>query len=429
MTALASPAEQVSRVAFQRRVNALRRIDNLTNWYYLAREYLFLGLAIGLPLAFYHYRLVLGLSWLWCVPVTLVAIGFIGAGQHRLTTLGHEASHYMLFRRRWLNELVSDWFCMFPMLSNTHHYRIQHLAHHQFVNDSERDPDIAQMEASGHRFDFPMTPRRFVWECVIKQMLWLPSLIRYIRIRAKYSATGGGTGPYEPKGRRSKLLIAVGITYLLSLAAALTGLVWLGDPRALAAAPLVFLALALPFYALVPQRYYRQTLIRPDVSARWTTLGRITYLTLLFTTLAWLSYLTGEPWGLYYLVLWIVPLVTSFSFFMILRQVVQHGNAGQDRLTNTRVFHVHPLISFAVFPLGMDYHLPHHLFPMVPHYSLRALHRLLMEQEGYLEQHTLVEGYFFPRHLPPSHPTVVDVLAAQPALNDRARIGYTSPKR
>ena len=176
-------SSQLNTREVQRRVNELRSIDNVSNWYYLAREYIVLGLIVGSTLAIYYARLVLGFSWLWCVPVTAVAVFFIGACQHRLTTLAHEASHYMLFRNRLLNELISDWFCMFPMLSNTHHYRVQHMAHHQFVNDAEKDPDIAQMEESGHRFHFPMEPRRFVWHCVIKQFLWMPSLIRYIRIR------------------------------------------------------------------------------------------------------------------------------------------------------------------------------------------------------------------------------------------------------
>ena len=59
------------------------------------------------------------------------------------------------------------------------------MAHHQFPNDPERDPDVAQMEGSGHRFRFPMSPRRFIWECVVKQILWPPGLIRYTRMRAK----------------------------------------------------------------------------------------------------------------------------------------------------------------------------------------------------------------------------------------------------
>jgi len=392
---------------------ALRRIDNGTNWFYLAREYLFVALALAGPLLFYHYRSAWDLAWGWNIPVTLAGILAVGACQHRLTTLGHEASHYMLFRNPLLNELVSDCFCMFPVYSDTHQYRLQHLAHHQFPNDAERDPDVTQMQASGHRFRFPMSPRRFLWECVIKQWLWPPSLIRYIRIRARYSATASGTGPYDVRGPRSKLLVVVGVAYLLTLAGVLTLAVKFDSPLFLAIVPPAMLIAVLSFYLLVPGRLFRQSLIRPVVSRRWTTIGRITYLTLFFTGLAWLSLATGEPWGIYYVLLWIVPIGTSFSFFMIMRQVVQHGNADRGRLTNTRVFHVNPLIRFAVFPLGMDYHLPHHLFPMVPHHCLRELHQLLLTAEDYRVQATLVDGYFFPSESPPSHPTVLDLMASE----------------
>src|SRR5262249_23853684 len=410
-TLASAAARELNNPELQRRINALRTIDNVTNWVYLVREWLFLGLVIGLTIAFYEWREAWGLAWAWNVPGTLVAAVLVGAGQHRVSTLAHEASHYMLFRNRLLNELVSDWFCMFPMWSTTHHYRLQHLAHHQYVNDPERDPDVSQMTESGHRFRFPMARLRFVWQCVVKQFLWLPSLVRYIRVRARYSATGGGTGPYEAKGPRSKLLILVGILYLAGLAATLTGLTFLGNEILLAVVPAVLLAAVLTFYAVVPERCFRKTLLRPDVSLRWTTFGRVIFLSGLFTGLAWLTHLTGRPWALYYFLLWLLPLGTMFSFFMLLRQVVQHGNAGQDRLTNTRIFHVRRLIQFAVFPLGMGSHLPHHLFPMVPHFRLRQLHALLLETEAYRQEATLVEGYFFPRERPPQHPTVLDVMA------------------
>jgi fatty acid desaturase len=410
MTLTEPAATELNDPGLIRRVNALRKTDNFTNWFYLIREYLFLGAVVGLTIAFYQLRGGWGLHWLWDVPVTLLAIGLVGAGQHRLSTLSHEASHYMLFRNRLLNELVSDFFCMFPMWSTTHHYRLQHLAHHQFPNDPERDPDVSQMEASGHRFAFPMSPRRFVWECVLKQLLWFPKLIRYIRVRARYSTTGGGTGPYEAKGPRSKLLIRVGVLYLAALAGALTALVMLDQPVLLAVVPAGMLAAVLIFYARVPAHLYRQSLVKPDVSPRVMTFGRVTHWSLTFTALAWLTYLTDMPWGLYYLLLWMVPLGTSFSFCMILRQVVQHGNATQERLTNTRIFLVSRLIRFAVFPLGMDWHLPHHLFPMVPHYRLKQLHALLLEAEEYRKNATVVEGYFFHRR-PPQHPTVAELMA------------------
>ncbi len=406
------PALKLSSPELLRRVNALRMTDNWTNWLYLLREYVYLGSVVGLTILFYTYRADWGLPWLCDVPVTLLAIILIGAGQHRLTTLGHEASHYILFRNRKLNELVSDFLCMFPVWSTTHHYRLQHMAHHQFPNDPQRDPDVAQMEGSGHRFQFPMSARRFVWECVLKQVLWLPGLIRYTRMRARYASTGGGTGPYESSGgRKSRLLIVIGIFYLAATAGALTVLTWLEQPLLMAVVPAAMLAAILAFYLVVPADSFRKSSIRPDVSPRWTTVFRISYLTAVFSALAWLTYLTHRPWSLYYIVLWLVPLFTSFSFCMLLRQIVQHGNAGRERFTNTRIFLVSRMIRFAVFPLGMDWHLPHHLFPLVPHYRLPQLHELLLETEEYRQNATTVEGYFWHRD-PPQHPTVLELMAS-----------------
>ena len=377
-----------------RRVNALRQADNFTNGFFLAREYLFLAAGLALSIGFYHYRESWGMAWAWNIPVTCVAIVWIGIGQHRLVQLGHEGSHYALFRNRVLNELASDWFCMFPIWSVTNNYRIQHLAHHQYVNDPERDPDLAFMEGSGHHFLFPMSRRRFFWTCVVKTALWVPGLIRYMRIRSRHMNLGTGVGPYAPRRKGSRLLIPVGAAYVLTLAVTLGGLVTLGDPWLLAGVPAGLWLLIVAFYGLVPGRHYPQSLIKPDVSRRWVSVLRITHITLVFTCLAWLTYVTGEPWALYYAVLWVAPLLTTFAFFMILREGIQHGGLGRERFLHTRLFDGNPVMRFAVFPLGMDYHLPHHLFPMVPHYRLKQLHAVLQETQPYQEIAPLFRGCF-----------------------------------
>jgi fatty acid desaturase len=95
---------------------------------------------------------------------------------------------------------------------------------------------------------------------------------------------------------------------------------------------------------------------------------------------------------------------------MILRQLVQHGNGGRGWVNNTRTFLVAPLIRFAVFPFGQDYHLPHHMYATVPHYRLRRLHAILMECPEYRDEALEVHGYFASPEKPQVRPTVVDVL-------------------
>src|SRR5947199_365945 len=103
-------AKSLSGAEVKEKLQQVRRPDNLTNWYYLLRSYLFLALVIGGAVYFFEHQAVWGLHWLWNLPVAVLAIVLVGAGQHQLTVLAHEASHHTLFQNRLLNELVSDWF-------------------------------------------------------------------------------------------------------------------------------------------------------------------------------------------------------------------------------------------------------------------------------------------------------------------------------
>jgi fatty acid desaturase len=391
----------------------LRRTDNWTNWYYVARTYLYLALVIGGAVWFDQYRQAEGWSILWSVPVFFLAVVLVGAGQHQLSGLAHEGSHHILFRNRYLNELVSDWFCLFPLFSSTHHYRLQHLAHHQFVNDPVRDPDVSQLQTSGHWLPFPLSKRQFLMT-LLKQ-LWLPNLVRFIRIRAQYNATGTDKNPYLRKGvKLSKTAVRIGLAYLVSLVALLTALVYFDAGTLwLATAPLALHLAVLAAFYFVPATAFHQSRVHPVIAQRWMSMLRVTFIAVVFNALAWITQLTGQPAALYYFLLWLVPLFTSFSFFMILRQLVQHGNADRGWLTNTRAFFVQPFINFAVFPMGQDLHLPHHLYATVPHYRLRELHEELLGYEEYAEQAVQVHGYFVSPERPQVHPTVLDVLGPE----------------
>ena len=407
--------------AFKEKLQRLRQTDNVRNLLYILRTYLYLFLVIGGAVWFDLHRAAAGWSFWWNLPVGLLTILLVGAGQHQLSGLAHEGVHHILFRNRWFNDLASDLLCMFPLFSSTHHYRLQHLAHHQFVNDPERDPDVSQLQTSGHWLDFPVSKRVFI-RTLVKQ-LWLPNLIRFTRIRAAYNVTGTDKNPYIRKGHKpSKTAVRIGTRYLLLQVLTLTGLTFYGDPLLLALIPTLLWAAVTARFLTLPAAKFHQSRVHPVIPQRAAAVLRTTFLTLEFIALAWITWATGVWAAAYYFVYWLVPLFTSFAFFMILRQLVQHGNGGRGWLTNTRVFLLRPMIRFSVFPVGQDYHLPHHLFATVPHYRLHKLHELLMEYPEYRQEAVVVEGYFLPPHSPHTRPTVLEVLGPDYAPRDRCEV-------
>ncbi len=121
----------------------------------------------------------------------------------------------------------------------------------------------------------------------------------------------------------------------------------------------------------------------------------MSYYTVLLVGLAHVRWYTDGRSAIYPVLLWLVPLGTSFMFFMFLRDVYQHSNADDGRLTNSRVFFTDFFTRWAVFVYGQDMHIPHHLFPAVPHYRLGQLHELLkQEHDAYRSQVVETHGTF-----------------------------------
>ena len=406
--------------ALKSELQVLRATNNVTNIWYILRTYLFLAVVIGGAVAFCEWQQREGFSFLWNIPVVFAAIVAIGAGQHQLSGLAHEGVHHILFRHRMINDLASDLLTMFPLFSSTHHYRLQHLAHHQFVNDPDRDPDVSQLKTSGHWFDFPVE-RKPLMRKFLRQ-LQPHRLVKFIRIRAAYNATGTDKNPYLKKGQKpSKVAVRIGLAYILASIAIITGLYYYGNDVLLAVVPLaMWLAICLVYWRL-PAEKFHQSRVHPVVPLRYMTMLRLGDITLLFSALAWIPHLTGIFATLYYFLLWVVPLATSFSFFMILRQIVQHGNGDRGWITNTRTFTMKPLFNFAVFPMGQGYHLPHHMYATIPHYRLKKFHTFLMQYPEYAAEAVVVEGYFRPAN-PKVHPTVLEVLGPEYAARHKDAI-------
>lgn len=368
-------------------VQPLRRPDNTTNWLYLAIDYACLIAVIGGTIAFCTLHQEWGFSSAWLVPVVALAICLVGALQHRLAGLGHEGAHYILFRNRVLNELVSDVFCMFPVFSTTEQYRQIHLGHHEHVNDWERDPELLNLGQTRMMDRFPMTKREFIYHFTVA--LFVPKrLLRYMWDNIYVTAVGNGVHPYTlPPGKGAPLLLGhfrittvLGVAYLAAMIGAMGYLSHFGTTFSMTVTPIAFLAVAGACIYALPAQWFFGSRIRSTYSNKITSFLRLASLTALEAVLAWSFFLTGFEWGVYFWLLWVVPLFTVFPYLMLLRDLFQHANADDGRLSNSRAILCNPLLRWAMFIYGQDLHVTHHLFPFVPHFRLPALHRLLKEQ-------------------------------------------------
>jgi fatty acid desaturase len=162
--------------------------------------------------------------------------------------------------------------------------------------------------------------------------------------------------------------------------------------------------------AALPDRAMFRSPFREAYSSRTAAVLRMGYFTLLLVILGYLRVATGGRSTTYFFLLWVVPIMTSFSYVMLLRDVYQHSNADDGRLTNSRVFVCDPLTRWAVFVYGQDMHIPHHLFPAIPHYRLGELHRLLKRSHAeYAAQVVECHGTFANRL---GLPTILGTLSA-----------------
>jgi len=169
----------------------LLRADNHTNIRFIVGEYV--GLIAALAGCVWMYSAWSAGQLVTAVFLPLAVLGMVvmAAFQHRLSGLGHEASHYALFKNRLANELVSDLCCMFPLMAMTQRFRITHLNHHQFLGDGERDPDVGRLHFDGDRYPFPM-PKATFWYRYVVMSLWPPALMKYLFGQAKNANVSSG---------------------------------------------------------------------------------------------------------------------------------------------------------------------------------------------------------------------------------------------
>jgi fatty acid desaturase len=81
----------------------------------------------------------------------------------------------------------------------------------------------------------------------------------------------------------------------------------------------------------------------------------------------------------WYLLFWMLPLVTLLQAILRLRAVMEHG-AVEDTTTPlkaARTNFVPWYLYWLLFPHDVHYHIEHHLYPSIPHYRLAECHRRL----------------------------------------------------
>src|SRR5262249_31695681 len=106
-----------------------------------------------------EWALILGAAWAcahhFSVPAYVLCVIWIGARQHALAILLHEATHGRLFPSRRWNDALSDAFLARPLFASTRAYRKVHMAHHRHLR-TEADPDFVAQRAE-HEYQLPKT--------------------------------------------------------------------------------------------------------------------------------------------------------------------------------------------------------------------------------------------------------------------------------
>lgn len=129
----------------------------------------FLAMFVTWGLIFGSFALVAIYPAWWSIMIALIILG----GRHlALAILMHDASHYSLFKTKWMNDFFGSWFAAYPTWQHLGRYRPHHLRHHKFAG-SEQDPDIDLIE------NFPL-PRRSLRRKFLRDICGITGLKRVV---------------------------------------------------------------------------------------------------------------------------------------------------------------------------------------------------------------------------------------------------------
>lgn len=413
---LESSRESRRAIELNQKLRELRQIDGLRNMGYLVIDWLTIIAVFAAGWFFLENRAAWGLPG-WSTVIVFAIGGIIMGGvQHRLAALAHESSHYTMLKNRVLNDLVGDWLCLFPLMSSVQLYRLNHMAHHQFVNDEVFDPDFKNME----RFwggKLPKGRLGFLLETYLRPFFAPMSVIRYgtdyilnnvFAVGDSYYLRKIGINP--PASTRIKAGPILAVLWLIGTDAAMIAAERFGRLDLVLMSAGVGIVVGVLGALLLPARWMYVSPFKEPYPVRVASAMRMTFLIGGLLTLNTMRALTDGRSTVLFFGLWVLPLMTTFMYYMLLREIYQHGNTDKDRITNTRVFYVDPFTRWAVFVHGQDLHTPHHMYPAIPHYALADAHEALKNlSDDYATRVVEVHGTLF--HGGSDLPTIQDVVA------------------
>lgn len=103
--------------------------------------------------------------------VDALAILVIGNRQHAIALLGHEGAHFMLSSNRIWNDILTGFFCFWPLGISLAGFREFHFTHHNSVG-TINDPELKFKKAFNHRYELPITKTKMCFY-FIKDVLCL----------------------------------------------------------------------------------------------------------------------------------------------------------------------------------------------------------------------------------------------------------------
>src|SRR3990167_2344615 len=118
----------------------LDKLNKKSHWYnfvFLFMDYGLIFLSIAASIGFHN-------PFIYFISVLV-----IGSRMRALENLLHETSHGALFKSRFLNNTLGLFLCAFPIGSSLHAYRKSHMAHHTYLGNKEKDPDLIRYTKIG----------------------------------------------------------------------------------------------------------------------------------------------------------------------------------------------------------------------------------------------------------------------------------------